>query len=127
MEEFKDVVNPSKVLPPVNSDVEHHIQTTGPPIASKFRRLDPDKLAAAKAGLERDGIVQRSNSPWSSPLHMVRKPGGSWRPCGDFRRLNTVTVPDAYPLPNMMDFAVKAAALLQGLLKMKLSSGKLQF
>ncbi len=49
LEEFKDVVNPSKVLPPVNSDLEHHIQTTGPPIASKFRRLDPDKLAAAKA------------------------------------------------------------------------------
>jgi hypothetical protein len=112
LEEFKDVVNPSKVLPPVKADVEHHIQTTGPPIASKFRRLDPDKLAAAKAEflqLERDGIVQRSNSPWSSPLHMVRKPDGSWRPCGDFRRLNTVTVPDAYPLPNMMDFAVKAA------------------
>ncbi len=92
--------------------MEHHIQTTGPPIASKFRQLDPDKLAAAKADflqLERDGIVQRSNSPWSSPLHMVRKPDGSWRPYGDFRRLNTVTVPDAYPLPNMMDFAVKAA------------------
>ncbi len=79
LEEFKDVVNPSKVLPPVKADVEHHIQTTGPPIASKFRRLDPDKLAAAKAEflqLERDGIVQRSNSPWSSPLHMVRKLDG---------------------------------------------------
>jgi hypothetical protein len=112
LEEFKDVVNPSKVLLPVVSDVEHHIQTTGPPIASKFRWLDPDKLAAVKAEflqLEQDGIVQRSNSPWSSPLHMVRKPNRSWWPCGDFRRLNTVTVPDAYPLPNMMDFAVKAA------------------
>ncbi len=112
LEEFKEVVTPSKVLLPVNSDVEHHIQMTGTPIASKFRRLDPDKLAAAKAEflqLERDGIVQRSNSPWSSPLHMVRKLDGSWRPCGDFRRLNTVTVPDAYPLPNMMDFAVNAA------------------
>jgi hypothetical protein len=42
LEEFKDMVNPSKVLPPVVSDVEHHIQMTGPPIASKLRRLDPD-------------------------------------------------------------------------------------
>ncbi len=35
---------------------------------------------------------------------MVRKPDGSWRPCGDYRRLNLVMVPDSYPLPNMLDF-----------------------
>ena len=41
---------------------------------------DGEKLAVAKKEflqMERDGIVQRSNSPWSSPLHMVRKPDGS--------------------------------------------------
>ena len=36
---------------------------------------------------------------------MVPKKDGSWRPCGDFRRLNLVTEPDRYPLPNMLDFA----------------------
>ncbi len=40
---------------------------------------------------------------------MVKKADSSWRLCGDFRLLNGVTIPDAYPLPNMMDFAVKAA------------------
>jgi hypothetical protein len=40
---------------------------------------------------------------------MVRKKDGGWRPCGNFRRLNLVTTPDSYPLPNMMDFAVKMA------------------
>ena len=102
----------SKRLPPVSHDVVHHIVTTGPPIASKFRKLDGEKLAAAKAEfkqLEEDGIVQRSTSPWSSPLHMVKKSNGGWRPCGDFRRLNLVTEPDVYPLPNMLDFAAKAA------------------
>jgi hypothetical protein len=59
--------------------------------------------------MERDGIVRRSNSPWSSPLQMVRKPDGSWRPCGDYRRLNLVTVPDSYPLPNMLDFSERIA------------------
>jgi hypothetical protein len=86
--------------------------TTGPPIAAKFRRLDGEKLEAAKAEfrqLEADGIIQRSTSPWASPLHMVQKKDGSWRPCGDFRRLNVVTEPDVYPLPNMMDFAAKVA------------------
>ncbi len=110
--EFEDVVCPSKVLPLVGTDVEHHIKTSGPPIASRFRRLDAEKLAAAKAELlqlEKDGIVRRSDSPWSSPLHMVRKADRSWRPCGDFRRLNMVTVANSYPLPNMLDFAGKAA------------------
>jgi hypothetical protein len=81
-------------------------------LACRFRRLDGEKLAAAKKEflkMERDGIVRRSNSPWSSPLHMVRKPDGSWRPCGDYRRLNLVTVPDSYPLPNMLDFLERIA------------------
>ncbi len=92
--------------------MKHHIRTSGPPIASRFRWLDAEKLAAAKAEflqLEKDGIVWRSDSPWSSPLHMVRKADGTWRPFGDFRRLNMVTVADSYPLPNMLDFAGKAA------------------
>jgi hypothetical protein len=40
---------------------------------------------------------------------MLWKPDKSRPLCGDFRRLNTVAVPDVYPLPNMMDFVVKAA------------------
>ncbi|WP_353213430.1 reverse transcriptase domain-containing protein, partial [Rhodovarius sp.] len=36
---------------------------------------------------------------------MVRKPDGGWRPCGDYRRLNLLTKPDKYPLPNMADFS----------------------
>ncbi len=102
----------SKRLPPVSHDFVHHMVTHGPPIASKFRKLDGDKLAAAKAEfkqLEEDDIIQRSTSPLFSPLHMVKKADGSWRPCGDFLRLNLVTEPDVYPLPNMLDFAAKAA------------------
>ncbi len=112
LDDFPAVVCASKPLPPVSHDVVHHIVTHGPPIASKFRKLDGEKLAAAKAEfkqLEEDDIIQRSTSPWSSPLHMVKKADGSWRPCGDFRRLNLVTEPDVYPLPNMLDFAAKAA------------------
>jgi hypothetical protein len=74
--------------------------------------LDGEKLAAAKAEfkqLEEDDIIQLSTSPWSSPLHMVRKADGSWWPCEDFRRLNLVTEPDGYPLPNILDFPAKVA------------------
>ncbi len=112
LDEFPEVANASKVLPPSSHGVEHFISTKGPPIASKFRRLDAEKLQVSKAEfeqLEQEGIVQRSTSPWASPLHMVMKKDGSWRPCGDFRCLNLVTEPDTYPLPNMLDFSARVA------------------
>jgi hypothetical protein len=38
LDEFPEVANVSKVLPPSSHGVEHFISTKGPPIASKFRR-----------------------------------------------------------------------------------------
>lgn len=110
LQQYQDVVNPNKVLPPATGGVEHHIETTGRPVSARFRRLDQEKLAAAKTEfeqLEREGIIRRSSSCWASPLHMVKKPNGDWRPCGDYRRLNLITAADKYPLPNMLDFAAR--------------------
>jgi hypothetical protein len=111
LREFEDVVNTPKTLPPLPAanDVFHHIILD---ISSKFRRLDEEKLRAAKLEfeqLEKDGVVRRSDSPWASPLHMVQKADSSWRPFGDFRRLNLVTQPDSFTLPNMLAFANVAA------------------
>ena len=56
--------------------------------------------------MEKAGIVCRSNSPWSSP----KKKEGGWYPCGNYRRLNVVTIPDQYPLPNIADFTSRVAS-----------------
>ena len=54
-------------------------------------------------------ITARSSSSWSSPLHVAPKPGGGWRPCGDYRRLNSATVDDRYPVPHIQDFSANLA------------------
>ena len=92
--------------------IRHNIITEGRPIKQKFRRLDPKKLKAAKQEFKKlveMGVLKRSNSPWASPLHMVKKKSEEWRQCGDYRRLNSATVPDSYPLPHIQDFASQLA------------------
>jgi hypothetical protein len=87
----------SSLAPP--HGVRHVIQTVGQPATAKFRRLDPARLAAAKQEFQSmldEGVIRRSSSQWSSPLHMVQKPDGSWRPCGDYRQLNLQTVEDKF-------------------------------
>ena len=79
LDEFPKVLNTSKALPKPTHHVEHFLVT-------EYRRLDNDRLEAAKkefTELEKQGIIRRSSSNWASPLHMVKKVDGTWRPCGD--------------------------------------------
>ncbi|KAF6208149.1 hypothetical protein GE061_016600 [Apolygus lucorum] len=90
------------------STVKHFIETKGPPVTAKSRRLHPEQLRQTKEHFKQlinDGIIQPSKSPWASPLHAVPKPNGTWRFCGDYRRLNERTVGDQYAVPHLRDFS----------------------
>jgi len=49
------------------------------------------------------GVVEPSQSPWSSPVCLVKRKDGACRFCVDYRRLNAVTKRDSFLVPNIQD------------------------
>ncbi|UYV72390.1 hypothetical protein LAZ67_9002916 [Cordylochernes scorpioides] len=104
---IKDITRPNVGIMKANHDVKHFIITKGPPVFSRARPLDPKRLNEAKQEFQfmlEHGIIRPSKSQWASPLHLVTKKDGTLRPCGDYRKLNSQTLPDRYPIPRLEDF-----------------------
>ena len=49
------------------------------------------------------GVIEPSTSPWASPVILVHKSDGTLRFCVDYRKLNSITIKDSYPLPRVDD------------------------
>lgn len=107
LSDFSDLFDVSGAPLGSCTTVTHTIQTeNSPPVHCR-----PYRVSQAERRVIQDhvremlshGIIQESNSPWSSPVVLVRKKDGTWRFCVDYRKLNSVTVKDVYPLPRIDD------------------------
>ena len=105
--EFEDITKPRLQHATLNgAPVQHAIHTSGPLVFERPRRLYGERLQAAQEflkDLQDKGIVRPSSSQWASPLHLVDRKDGGHRVTGDYRRLNTSTLPDRYPIPVIED------------------------
>ena len=89
------------------SKIRHSINTGDhQPIRQPVRRMPPYRREEARKLLTEmlaKDVIQRSSSPWASPIVLVGKKDGSVRFCVDYRKVNGITRKDAYPLPRVDD------------------------
>lgn len=94
-------------VPSGTTVIQHDIDVANArPIKQHAYRCPVSKREIMRREVEylvQNGFAEKSNSPWSSPCILVPKADGSHRFCTDFRKVNAVTIPDAFPLPRIED------------------------
>uniref|UniRef100_A0A8C1TWC8 ribonuclease H n=1 Tax=Cyprinus carpio TaxID=7962 RepID=A0A8C1TWC8_CYPCA len=87
------------------SVIHHHITLKDPkPICQPVYRVPERLLPVMREELETMqslGVIEPSSSEWSNPIVLVPKKDGSLRFCLDFRKLNSVSKFDPYPMPRV--------------------------
>ena len=85
--------------------VKHKIRLSDPtPFKQRVRPIHPSDYEAVRLHLKElydANIIRESESPFASPVVIVKKKSGKIRLCVDYRKLNLQTIKDAYALPNI--------------------------
>ena len=85
--------------------IKHRIQTgNAQPIKERPRRVPVylnEEVDTQIENMLKENVIKPSKSPWSSSIVMEKKTDGSSRFCVDYRKLNDITINDAYPLPRV--------------------------
>ena len=102
-----DVFAKNTMSPGIGHVPAHRIETGDScPIRQRYYSRSPKENLIIRDTIDQmlaNGIAVPSQSEWSSPIVLVRKKDGSLRFCVDYRKLNSVTLRDSYPLPRMRD------------------------
>jgi hypothetical protein len=103
LDSFKDIFSESAQL--TQADIPGHcILTNGEVVNTRSRPYSPEefsKLVEEVRKMLQQRIIRSSTSRFSSGIVMVRKKDNTIRFCIDYRKLNSITIPDAYPLPRI--------------------------
>ena len=87
--------------------VKHKIRTTDDiPVTQPYRRIPPSQYQEVKDHIQKlldNSVIKESHSNYASPIVLVRKKNGSLRLCVDYRKLNSKTVRDCFPLPRICE------------------------
>lgn len=114
--QYRDIFHCDGIPLSFTNQIKHEIKLTDEsPIYTKSYRYPEIHKTEVKTQVNKmlnDGIIQHSNSPWSSPIWIVPKKLDAskkrkWRIVIDFRKLNLKTVDDKFPLPNITDILDK--------------------
>nr|XP_043871756.1 uncharacterized protein LOC122760682 [Solea senegalensis] len=111
---FKETPTLFTANPGKTSYVEHAIRLKdGQPIRQRPYRIPQHLVGKLQQEVEemlRLQVIEPSNSEWCSPVVIVFKKDGSLRICIDFRKLNSISEFDAYPMPRIDDLLEKIGA-----------------
>jgi hypothetical protein len=105
---YADLFESPKGLPPPRPGFDHQLplkEGTTPFNIRPYRysSVQKDIVDGLVEEMMEKGWIQHSNSPFASPVVLVRKKGGQWRLCVDYRRLNQATIKDKFPIPLIDD------------------------
>jgi hypothetical protein len=82
---------------------KHEIDTgNAKPIKMKPYRVPHSQLNNVDSLIDKmlaNKVISKAKSTWASPIVIVKKKDGSDRFCVDYRKLNSITVKDNYPIP----------------------------
>ena len=90
-------------IPTRNDKIFHDVDTGGSqPMKQHPYRMNPVKQQYLREEIQYlldNDFIEPSQSDWNSPCILVPKPDGTFRMCTDYRKVNSVTKTDTFPIP----------------------------